>query len=187
MSDLSKARETGIGKVKNLTASDIQSSDVDFSKNSPDKLQAVGSSSSVSSGSPNLHIDVTELSSGSDGENSLGRGKIDQYSVMKEPSNDLKNINSSSKRRNKTHKRGVYWRNKAQPVSITPCGGSQLLITPWMWRRLPMSAYHLTSKAEKATALFELGLVDAAEHHMELLKFFNPEEYLSKLNNHDNV
>jgi hypothetical protein len=64
-------------------------------------------------------------------------------------------------------------------VCSTPCGGTQLLITPWMWRKLPISAYHLTCNGDKALALFELGLIDAAEHHEELIKFFCPQDYLN--------
>lgn len=82
---------------------------------------------------------------------------------------------------NQTADARVYWRKKAEAVSATPCGGTQLLITPWMWRKLPLSAYHLTSKGEKAAVLLELGFIDAAEHHMELLKFFNPGDYVNAL------
>jgi hypothetical protein len=81
------------------------------------------------------------------------------------------NAPSSSRHRRKSHMR-VYWRTKAQNVCTTPCGGTQLLITPWMWRKVPLWAYHLTSKAAGARQLFEMGLVDAAEHHADLVVFF---------------
>jgi hypothetical protein len=88
--------------------------------------------------------------------------------------------NKSLKRRNHK-KKSVYWRKKAEAVSVTPCGGMELLITPWMWRKLPVTAYHLTSRGDKAKILLELGFVDAAEHHMELLKFFNTDEYMRRV------
>jgi hypothetical protein len=78
---------------------------------------------------------------------------------------------STNQRRRKSHMR-VYWRTKAQNISTTPCGGTQLLVTPWMWRKLPLWAYHLTSKTAQARQLFEMGLIDAAEHHADLVAFF---------------
>lgn len=80
----------------------------------------------------------------------------------------------------KDHRR-AYWRKKAEAVSATPCGGTQLLITPWMWRKLPAWRYHLTSRGDKAAALLELGFIDAAEHHLELVKFFNPGDYVKNM------
>lgn len=71
----------------------------------------------------------------------------------------------------------TYWRVKSSLVSKIP-GGIQLEIAPWSWRHQPLLNYHLSSDPETCRRLFEMGMVDAAEHHFDLMKFFSPEEYV---------
>lgn len=75
----------------------------------------------------------------------------------------------------------TYWRVKSPLISKIPAahgGGLQLEVSPWMWRHQPVLNYHLSSDPESCRRLFEMGMVDAAEHYFELMKFFSPDEYL---------
>ena len=73
----------------------------------------------------------------------------------------------------------TYWKVKTPVVSRIPNGrGLQLEISPWMWRHQPVLNYHLSSDPEACRRLFEMGMVDAAEHYFDLMKFFSPNEYL---------
>mmetsp|Transcript_7567 Transcript_7567/g.12724 ORF Transcript_7567/g.12724 Transcript_7567/m.12724 type:complete len:509 (+) Transcript_7567:68-1594(+) len=74
----------------------------------------------------------------------------------------------------------TYWRVKSPLITKIPCGGGlQLEISPWMWRHQPVLNYHLSSNPEACRRLFEMGMVDAAEHHFELMKFFSPDDFVT--------
>jgi hypothetical protein len=74
----------------------------------------------------------------------------------------------------------TYWRVQGPLISRIPHGGGLLLeISPWMWRHHPLLNYHLSSDPEAGRRLFEMGMVDAAEHHFELMKFFSPDEFVT--------
>jgi hypothetical protein len=77
----------------------------------------------------------------------------------------------------------TYWAVKGQSIKKTPDGGTLLEISPWMWRQQPVLNYHLTSDMEAGRRLFDMGLMDAAEHHWDLMKFFVPEEYAAMQQN----
>ena len=74
----------------------------------------------------------------------------------------------------------TYWRVKSPLISKIPHGGGlQLEISPWMWRHQPILNYHLSSDPGACRRLFEMGMVDAAEHHFELMKFFSPDDFMT--------
>jgi hypothetical protein len=50
-----------------------------------------------------------------------------------------------------------------------------------MWRHQPILNYHLSADPDQARKLFEMGMVDACEHHWELLQFFDPDAYVAML------
>jgi hypothetical protein len=73
----------------------------------------------------------------------------------------------------------TYWRVKSPLISRIPHGGGlQLEVSPWMWRHQQVLNYHLSSDPAAGRRLFEMGMVDAAEHYFDLMKFFSPDEYL---------
>ena len=75
----------------------------------------------------------------------------------------------------------TYWRVKGQLITKIPTGGVQLEISPWMWRHHSIMNYHLSADPAHARKLFEMGMIDAYEHHWDLLQFFDLEEYTAML------
>lgn len=78
---------------------------------------------------------------------------------------------------------GVYWSVKSQCITRLPNGDMQLEVSPWMWRHHSLLNYHLSADPNNARRLFDMGLVDACEHHWELMKFFDPDAYKAMMMN----
>lgn len=199
-------------KLKATTANNDSNEEVKSVKSSFSDFSELENGSSHSAVSPFLHVSSNLKSVNSDSTAATEEANVESADEAKYAAGDLSSCTASvsenseenyspyetakpyspsmklsiKKTAKKRNQKRFYWKKKADAVSVTPCGSTQLLITPWMWRKLPLSSYHLTSKGENAQALLELGVIDAAEHHMELLKFFNPDEFLSCAIRHNN-